>query len=139
MMTRDQLQEMKEDTLRTKVLIPLFEAMGFRDVCPYHGGILERGKDIVMWKETEIGNRENEAVVSGNLGQCYTSLGQTGHASVCFDRSLDIARDIQFRLMEAASLTNKGDLLTDVRQWAEAMQMYEDAIQVADEIGYAMR
>ena len=63
MFTRDQIKQMKEDELRTKVLIPLFKAMGFKDVFHYHGGTLELGKDIVMWKEDEDENRKNYALV----------------------------------------------------------------------------
>jgi hypothetical protein len=57
------LQAMSEDELRVKVLIPLFRRMGFRDVRDYHGGSLEQGKDIVMWKQTEFGRTNYAAVV----------------------------------------------------------------------------
>jgi hypothetical protein len=53
---------MSEEQLRVDVLMPLFTRMGFLDVQDYHGGPLEQGKDIVMWKRTEFG-RVNYAVV----------------------------------------------------------------------------
>jgi hypothetical protein len=62
-LTREQLADMDEEQLRTQVLIPLFRKMGFRDVCPYHGGPLEQGKDIVMWKPGDIRERVNYSVV----------------------------------------------------------------------------
>ena len=48
-LSREQLHAMKEEELRTAVLIPLFKAMKYRDVIHYHGGAGEQGKDIVMW------------------------------------------------------------------------------------------
>jgi hypothetical protein len=63
-LTRKALAEMDEATLRTRVLIPLFEAMGFLDVFEYHGGAQELGKDIVMWKRDAIRDRLNYAVVA---------------------------------------------------------------------------
>lgn len=61
--TREHISQMNEAHLRTQVLIPLFRAMKFRSVMHYHGGILELGKDIVMWKEGELGERVNYGVV----------------------------------------------------------------------------
>ena len=43
--------------------MPLFRAMGFRDVYHCHGGSLEQGKDIVMWKPGDIRERVNYGVV----------------------------------------------------------------------------
>ncbi len=63
MITREGLKKIKENELRKDVLIPLFEAMGFRDVTDFHG-TQELGKDIVMWKEDETGSRENYAIVA---------------------------------------------------------------------------
>ncbi|MGE0827643.1 MAG: restriction endonuclease, partial [Candidatus Binatia bacterium] len=55
---------MKEDELRTDVLIPLFRAMGFQDVHHHHGGSGERGKDIIMWRPEGLRERVNYAVVA---------------------------------------------------------------------------
>jgi hypothetical protein len=65
---------MLEGELRTKVLIPLFEAMGYQDVFHHHGGSGEQGKDIVMWKSGDYDERINHGVVvkagkiSGKVG-----------------------------------------------------------------------
>ena len=45
------------------MLIPLFKAMGFKDVSHYHGGTGEQGKDITMWQANVLGDREYYAVV----------------------------------------------------------------------------
>lgn len=56
------LQQLNESDLRTRVLLPLFMAMGFRDVTDNHGAH-EGGKDILMWKPDIVKGRENYAVV----------------------------------------------------------------------------
>lgn len=63
MFTQDQISKMIEEEFQSSVLIPLFRKMGFRDVTPFGGGNLERGKDIVMWKESDLGQRLNYGVV----------------------------------------------------------------------------
>jgi hypothetical protein len=63
-MTRDDIQQMSEKQLRESVLVPLFEAMGYHGVHVYHGGSLELGKDIIMWKEEGVAERLNYAVVA---------------------------------------------------------------------------
>jgi hypothetical protein len=54
----------KEDQLQKEVLVPLFNAMGFKDVT-IHQGRSELGKDIVMWKPGDLGERVNYAVPYG--------------------------------------------------------------------------
>ena len=62
-LTRQRISEMNEAQLRKEVLIPLFRAMKFHSVMHYHGGTLELGKDITMWKEGDLGERVNYGVV----------------------------------------------------------------------------
>lgn len=82
-MTRDQLSKLKEAPLRTEVLIPLFRAMGFRDVRLHHGGPLEQGKDIVMWRPGPLGDRVNYAVVvkAGNVNGRAQGAGSAGEVA----------------------------------------------------------
>jgi hypothetical protein len=61
--TYEKIVSLKEDQLCKDILIPLFNAMEFQDVYHYHGGLLEQGKDIVMWKEEALCGRMNYAVV----------------------------------------------------------------------------
>lgn len=64
MITRSELLKMDEDDLRRNVLVPLFKAMGFRDVTLWHGRSTEKGKDIVMWRPADLRERVNYAVVA---------------------------------------------------------------------------
>ncbi len=62
MFTRQQVQQMNEKDLRQIVLIPLLRTMGYQDVHEYHG-VREYGKDIVGWKNNELGYRKNLTLV----------------------------------------------------------------------------
>src|ERR1700719_1923966 len=61
--TLEGIRCLKEDDLSRDVLVPLFTAMGYRDVRFHGGGPLEQGKDLVMWREEPIRGRSNIAVV----------------------------------------------------------------------------
>lgn len=63
MWTPEYIRALKEDDLSRSVLIPLFEAMGYRDVRFHGGGVLEQGKDLTMWLEHEPSGRKNFAAV----------------------------------------------------------------------------
>lgn len=84
MLTKESLQNMKEDELCRKVLLPLFKEMGFRDVFYYHGGAGEQGKDIVFWKPDELQSRINSAVVvkaTTITGQAKNGKGSAGEVA----------------------------------------------------------
>ncbi|HEU4560899.1 MAG TPA: restriction endonuclease [Longimicrobium sp.] len=62
-LTRELIESLSEAELRERVLIPLFRAMGFKNVHHYHGGSGEQGKDIVMWRDDALGVTECYSVV----------------------------------------------------------------------------
>jgi hypothetical protein len=61
--TKQQVEQMNEDDLRERVLIPLMRAMEYQDVFKYHGGENEKGKDIVCWYLGRLNNRINLTLV----------------------------------------------------------------------------
>lgn len=63
MWTREYIESLKEEPLCREVLIPLFSAMGFRGVTFTGGGILEQGKDVVMWRPEPPRSRVDYAAV----------------------------------------------------------------------------
>jgi hypothetical protein len=95
--TKQQVQTMKEDELRETVLLPLMRAMKFRDVYKYHGGVNEKGKDIVCWyKHPFLGNRRNVALVvkvrpiSGKAAIDEATAGEiTMQINQCFGKPYD--------------------------------------------------
>src|ERR1700740_3092846 len=78
----EQLKGLKEDQLRTQILIPLFRAMGYQGLDHYHGPT-ERGKDIVMWLPTRTEGRENYAVVvkAGKINAKASGKGSAGEVA----------------------------------------------------------
>lgn len=82
--TRSGLSDLNENTLRIEILIPLFKAMGFQDVTDFHGGVLEHGKDIVMWKAGEFRSRVNYGVVIKATKISGRTTGQSSAAEVRF-------------------------------------------------------
>ncbi|MGA2298691.1 MAG: hypothetical protein ABSG15_14180 [FCB group bacterium] len=60
--TKEEIFSMNEKEFREKILLPLFDTMGFKDVYHYHGNI-EEGKDIIFWKPDALGVREYYSVV----------------------------------------------------------------------------
>jgi hypothetical protein len=61
--SRDQIEAMLEAEFRQEVLIPLLQAMSYKDVRLRHSAG-ELGKDIIGWKSDTWGNRENWALVA---------------------------------------------------------------------------
>lgn len=81
--TRSELSMMKEDKLQKEVLIPLFGSMGYQDVHLYQGSS-ELGKDIVMWKPGDLGERVNYAVVVKAKKVSGKAAGPSSAAEVRF-------------------------------------------------------
>lgn len=80
MFRKGEIFRMKEAEFQNSVLIPLFRAMGFHDVTAFGGGNLERGKDIVMWKESDLGQRLNYGVVV--KAKKITGNAETNHGAM---------------------------------------------------------
>lgn len=76
------LAALSEDELRQTILIPLFEAMKFRDVRHHHGGPQELGKDITMWKPDDLDERVNYAVVAKKGDITGSAAGKQGAGEV---------------------------------------------------------
>ena len=62
-------------------------------------------------------------------------LADFDEALRCHTEALAIARDIGYRLIEAASHANMGELHVSQSEWDEAAREFEQAIEIADDIG----
>jgi hypothetical protein len=115
MLTRNYVETLKEADLRKVVLLPLLRAMGYQDVYEYHGGAGEQGKDIVCWKQDELGSRENLALVAkasqmtgkaqmnkGTAGEVQTQIRQCFGSSYrgCINKLLDRQRVSRVQISE---------------------------------------
>ena len=81
---------MDEAQLRLEVLVPLFRAMGFKDVRIWHHPN-EKGKDIVMWFPTPMRGREYYAAVvkaEPITGQANTRKGSAGEVFMQLSQAL---------------------------------------------------
>jgi hypothetical protein len=72
-------RSLSESELRSEVLVPLFEAMGFHDVIEFHG-TLEFGKDIVFYEEDRFGERIYYGV-SVKAKDIHGTVAKSGNAS----------------------------------------------------------
>lgn len=102
-LTKQHLQNLKESDLRTEVLIPLFKAMDFKDVTHYHGGTGEQGKDITMWRENMLGDREYYAVVA-KAGRITGEAKGKGSAA---EVQMQIAQALGSKFSDTADLSER--------------------------------
>ncbi len=89
-MLKDDYRNMNEDRLCREVIIPLLRQMGYRDVSYTHGGSGEQGKDIVCWKQDELGVRKNYSVVAKAVpitGKAKIAKGTAGEVSMQIHQS----------------------------------------------------
>src|SRR5689334_12666229 len=101
--SKEALQNLSEQDFCLKVLIPLFRAMGYKDVRYYHGGVLEQGKDIVMWKPDELRGRINYAVVvkaekitgSASIASVVALQAQQALGSTFVDEQVNVTHPVQ--------------------------------------------
>lgn len=121
---------MDEAHLRTQVLIPLFRAMGFQDVFHFHGGVLEQGKDIVMWQRDTVRDRINFGVVvkaskmtgraSGNssAGEVATQIkqclaGRYRDQTTLTERSIDRCIVVSSHDISKEAIASLGNILSE--------------------------
>jgi|GEM_PF-1372540 len=102
MRTKEQMQNMSEDELVDKVIMPLLESMGYQDVMKTHGGAGEQGKDVVAWKEDDLGVRRNLAVVAKAVrmtGKANPGRGTAGEVQAqiqqCFGKGFLSAKSFE--------------------------------------------
>jgi hypothetical protein len=111
LLTKTNIENMDESTLRTDVLIPLLEKMGYKDISERHGAT-EFGKDIVCWKANDVDGRRYLAVVAKakNLqGSAAAAREVAGQVLECFNvKGTDPAEPArEFRVHEVWVVSNK--------------------------------
>jgi hypothetical protein len=82
MFTKEEISHMKEAEFQTRVVIPLFRAMKFKDVTDFGGGNLEVGKDVVMWTEGLLKQRLNCGLVIKSVRVDGKAEGNTSATNV---------------------------------------------------------
>jgi tetratricopeptide (TPR) repeat protein len=82
-----------------------------------------------------LGDKWNEGVHLGNLGNAYASLGRVEEAIGYYQQALDIAREIGDRSSEGNWLGNLGNAYASLGRVEEAIGYYQQALDIAREIG----
>ena len=79
----EHLKSLREEEFILRYLFPLYEKMGFQDIEFYHGGVLEKGGDVVMWAQDHGGERRNYTVVAkrGDLTGAVSGSNSAGRVA----------------------------------------------------------
>jgi tetratricopeptide (TPR) repeat protein len=76
-----------------------------------------------------------DSASKGNLGLCYSDLGETRRAIELYERALAIAQEIGNRQIAGAALGNLGNRYSDLGDTRRAIELHEQALAIAQEIG----
>jgi two-component sensor histidine kinase len=74
------IASLNESQLRFRIIIPLLSRMGLYDVKEYHGGVAEKGKDIVCRYRDPLGETHHVAIVV-KARNIHGAVGRSGSAS----------------------------------------------------------
>ncbi len=140
-LSRARLSELDERSLREDVLIPLFKAMGFRDVSLHHGGSLEQGKDIVMWRPEAIQARANYGVVAKVTGITGRATGKSSAAEVytqvkqCFGKPFIDPVTLEERPVDRVLVVTSGEIIKEARESLRSLLAsdgYDRSVELVD-------
>jgi len=70
-----------------------------------------------------------------NLGARLSEIGQTSRATAYFERALAVNTKFGFRYSQALTLNYFANSLADQENWDNAIEKYNEAILIADDIG----
>ena len=83
----------------------------------------------------EIGNRQNEVIILGNLGNAYHILGEMKKSIEYYENALKIAQEIGDRKSEGVQIGNLGNVYRILGETRKSIGYYENALKIAQEIG----
>ena len=83
----------------------------------------------------EMGDRQNEGIHLGNLGNAYTNLGEYRKAIKYHEQALQIAREIGDRKVEGSNLGNLGSAYANLGEYQKAKDFYLQSIDILEAIG----
>jgi len=89
------------------------------------------------WKRTHqmaveavrhLGNRQQEAKLLNNLGNCYLRQNQLDRSQACYNQSISLFQEFGTSLQVAKTTTNLGMLHLQAKQHELAMEFWKDAL-----------
>jgi CHAT domain-containing protein/Tfp pilus assembly protein PilF len=81
------------------------------------------------------GDRKNEAITIGLIGNCYKRLGEHDKALEFLQKALTMKRELGDRLEEGKTLNNIGLFYWETSQYSKAFEPLNGAIAIATELG----
>ncbi len=97
-------------------------------------------RDRIAWLKTsaqaarQLGNKEQEGLALGNLGNAYSALGETRKAIEYYDQQLGITRETGDRRGEGIVLHNRADEFAKLDRREEAIADARAALAIREEI-----
>jgi len=82
----------------------------------------------------EIGDRFNEGIGLGNLGNSYVSLGESHRAIDYYEQRIAIAREIGDRRGEGSALANMSGVVYHLGDCEKAIGHAEAALKIFEDI-----
>ncbi len=79
-------------------------------------------------------DRRGEGSILNNLGLAFADWGQYGKAVDCYEKSLDIKRELKDRRGEGSVLNNLGMVFADWGQYDKASAYYEKSLALSREL-----
>ena len=101
----------------------------------------QHARDRIAWLETsaqaarKLGNRKDEGMALGNLGNAYSELGETRKAIEYYEQDLAIARETGDRRGEGRALGNLGVAYRELGETRKAIEYLEQVLDIARETG----
>ena len=98
-------------------------------------------RERIRWMEAsaqaarKLGNRKDEGLALGNLGNAYADLGETRRAIEYYEQVLAIAREAGDRRTEGNALGNLGAAYADLGETRRAIEYNEQRLTIARETG----
>ncbi|PKO17267.1 MAG: hypothetical protein CVU39_05800 [Chloroflexi bacterium HGW-Chloroflexi-10] len=89
--------------------------------------------DAITFFEKRV-NFRALANMNNNLGFLYYLEGKYSTAAICFQKTIHFARSTGYMRMEAYGLASLGDLYYDIDAMAEALESFQSAATISEEI-----
>ncbi len=124
------LPHIAHDELKVKCLQNLAEA---------YDNLAQAQRSLDYYEEAlslaqQIGARQNEGAILGQMGNALADLGELKAASQHYQQALDIAREIGDRRREGVWLGNLGNTSLYRGRLQEAIDLYQQALTIAEEV-----
>jgi hypothetical protein len=88
-------QELSEYEVTTKIIIPLFESLGYERV-EYFGGASEEGKDIICWGHDELGGIELTVAQVKHYKPTYSASDKKSFETIVNQLANALSKELQY-------------------------------------------